>query len=335
MTRTLIVLLLISGLVSCATPRVQSQSSITQTPRLTPDRLIMDDGYELPLATWQANPHPQAVVLALHGFNDYRNAFADVAPPLTASGIQLYAYDQRGFGETRERGIWPGSERMQQDAAIATELLCKQHPDLPLYLLGESMGGAVAMLMLEDAAASCVDGVILVAPAVWGWRSMPLWQQSALWLAAHTWPGKKLTGKGLDIQASDNIEMLRAQGRNPLVIKETRIDTMYGLTALMEDALLSGSQLDTPALILYGERDEIIPAKPLCEMLSSLPAQHPENWRLVLYPEGYHMLTRDLQSELVLGDIVAWLKNMQHTLPSSLEITTETERLQALCSHPD
>jgi len=172
---------------------------------------------------------------------------------------------------------------------------------------------------------------VLVAPAVWGWRSMPLWQQSALWLAAHTWPDKKLTGKGLDIMASDNIEMLRAQGRNPLVIKETRIDTMYGLTTLMESALLSSSQLQIPALILYGERDEIIPAEPLCEMLSSLPIQQSADWTLILYPEGYHMLTRDLQADVVLGDIVAWLKNRKAVLPSNLEAASEAPRLQVLC----
>ena len=331
MTRALICLLILGCLVSCATPRVQQKSSITQYPRLTPDRLIMDDGYELPLASWQAGGEPEAVVLALHGFNDYRNAFADVAPEFTAAGIQVYAYDQRGFGETRERGIWPGSERLQMDAVIASELLCLRHPGVPLFLLGESMGGAVAMLMLEDAAPGCIDGVVLVAPAVWGWRSMPLYQQAALWLAAHTWPGKKLTGEGLDIRASDNIEMLRALGRNPLVIKETRIDTMYGLATLMESAQLASAQLGMPTLILYGERDEIIPAQPLCEMLANLPVQQPLNWRLALYPQGYHMLTRDLQAGVVLDDIVAWLRDRQAALPSGLEVSADAQRLQALC----
>jgi acylglycerol lipase len=329
----LIYLLVASCLASCATPRVQMNSSIAQPPRLAPDRVIMDDGYELPLTVWRPEAEPRAIALALHGFNDYRNAFSDVAPALTAAGIEVYAYDQRGFGETEERGIWPGSERLQQDAAITSELLCQQHPGLPLYLIGESMGGAVAMTMPENTATSCVAGVVLVAPAVWGWRTMPLWQQSALWLAAHTWPAKKLTGKGLGIMASDNIEMLRAQGRNPLVIKETRIDTMYGLSELMESALLSSARLTTPALVLYGERDEIIPAQPVCEMLTSLPARQPASWRLVLYPEGYHMLTRDLQAAVVLEDMVAWLNNQQAALPSNLEVTTLAPRVQDLCSY--
>ncbi len=69
------------------------------------------------------------------------------------------------------------------------QLLCEQHPGIPLYLLGESMGGAVVMDLIENAETTCLNGIILVAPAVWGWQTMPVWQRSALWLAAHTTPG--------------------------------------------------------------------------------------------------------------------------------------------------
>lgn len=134
--------------------------------------------------------------------------------------------------------------------------------------------------------------------------------------------------------ASDNIEMLRALGRDPLVIKETRIDAMYGLSELMESALLSSARLTTPALVLYGERDEVIPARPVCEMLMALPARRPASWRLVLYPEGYHMLTRDLHAAVVLKDMVAWLNNRQAALPSHLEVTTKAPRVQGLCGLP-
>ena len=82
---------------------------------------------------------------------------------------------------------------------------------------------------------ACLSGVVLVAPAVWGWQTMPLLQQAALW-SRHI-PPRGLTGEGLDIRPSDNVEMLRALGRDPLVIKETRIDAIYGLTNLMEAAL--------------------------------------------------------------------------------------------------
>ena len=291
----------------------------------------MADGYRLPLTVWHPSGEPQAVVLGLHGFNDYRAAFSVPAEFLAANGIMTYAYDQRGFGETTQRGIWPGPDVLQQDARTMVELLCARYPEMPLFLLGESMGGAVVMDMIAGAEASCLKGVILVAPAVWGWQTMPLWQRSALWLAAHTAPGQTLTGEGLELTPSDNIEMLRALGRDPLVIKETRIDAAFGLTNLMESALHSGQQLTLPALILYGEQDDIIPPNSMCEMLKGLPGPQSGHWRMALYPAGYHMLTRDLQAAVVLEDMLSWIQNQTLPLPSTLEVNIAASRVRVLC----
>ncbi|UCC57406.1 MAG: lysophospholipase [Gammaproteobacteria bacterium] len=291
----------------------------------------MRDGYELPLTVWKADGTAQAIVLALHGFNDYRNAFADPGKLFAASGITTYAYDQRGFGETQQRGLWPGTETLLEDVRSMIGLLCATHPGVPLYLVGDSMGGAATISLLEDSAPDCIHGVILIAPAVWGWQTMPVLQRAALQLMAHVAPGYRPSPEGLDIMASDNIEMLRAQGRDPLVIKETRIDTLYGLVDLMESALLASRQLQVPTLILYGEKDEIIPRRPTCQMIGELPDAPPANWRLVIYPDGYHMLTRDLQAHVVLQDMVAWLHDPRAVLPSDYETSRDGPRVQALC----
>ena len=325
--RNPVYLLLLFSLLACAVPQIQDLSDSPQPPELTTSYAIMADGYQLPVTVWEADESPQAIVLALHGFNDYRNAFSAPAHFLAANRITTYAYDQRGFGETTQRGLWPADDVLEADAAAMASLLCARHPDLPLFLLGESMGGAVVMTMQRKV--PCIKGIVLVGPAVWGWQTMPFWQRNILRFAAHVVPGKTLTGEGLEITPSDNIEMLRALGRDPLVIKATRIDTVYGLTNLMEAALLSSSELATPTLILYGEKDEIIPPDPTCAMLNRLPDI--ATTRLVLYPEGYHMLMRDLQAAVVLQDVVSWIHNQAATLPSALEVNTGTSRTRLLC----
>ncbi len=332
-TRILLVLMTLSGVLSCAQPHVQAPTERHEAPALYPDRAVMRDGYELPLAVWPADDAPRAVVLALHGFNDYRKAFTDPGKWFAANGITTYAYDQRGFGETQQRGLWPGTATLLEDAGDMIELVCAEHPGVPLYLVGDSMGGAVLIALLEDTAPDCVDGLILIAPAVWGWQTMPVWQRTGLRFLAHVTPGYRPSAKGLDIMASDNIEMLRAQGRDPLVIKETRIDTLYGLVDLMEAALLASRQVPVPTLILYGEKDEIIPRRPACRMIGELPDAPPARWRLVLYPDGYHMLTRDLQAEVVLRDMVAWVQDPGTTLPSSREVARNDVRVQELCAN--
>ncbi|HXP31908.1 MAG TPA: lysophospholipase [Stellaceae bacterium] len=290
--------------------------------RLADDRFIARDGTQLPLRRWLPEGVPAAVVLALHGFNDYSNAFAGLGPVLARRGIATYAYDQRGFGAAPERGRWAGENRMVADAATAVALLRRRYPDMPLYLLGESMGGAVAILAASRAGAARadLDGVIIVAPAVWGRQAMSLVERVGLWLAdlmpAMQWSPDTLPVKVL---ASDNLPMLRALGADPLVIKATRSDTINGLVDLMGDALVAARRFDLRALLLYGEHDQIVPLDPVRQFVEALPSRSAGRQRIAFYPEGYHMLTRDLEGPLVVGDIAAWIANPSAALPSGAD----------------
>jgi len=155
-------------------------------PQLRDDRLIAADGTALPLRRWLPPGEPTAVVLALHGFNDYSNAFALPARRWAERGIATYAYDQRGFGSTPGRGRWFGTRPLVGDAATAIGLLHRRYPGIPVYLLGESMGGAIAILAASGRAGlptPSVDGVILVAPAVWGRQTMNPVERVGLFLA--------------------------------------------------------------------------------------------------------------------------------------------------------
>ena len=137
------------------------------TPRLQDDALIAGDGARLPLICWQP-PEPAAIMLGLHGYGDYRRAFRLVGPWLAARRIALFAYDQRGFGETGQRGQWPGAAELIQDLAEAVSLLRDRYPALPLYLIGESMGASVALAGVGRGEVEGVDRLIVAAPAVRG-----------------------------------------------------------------------------------------------------------------------------------------------------------------------
>lgn len=315
--------LLLTGLVGCAMPLVQQSAAVRTVARMEASQIITADGKALPLSVWPALSEPQAIVLALHGFNDYRHAFSGVGPFLAERGITVYAYDQRGFGGTTGRGIWPGDDVLVNDVRLVAALLRQRHPGLPLYLLGESMGGAVAISVLAETP-DVADGVVLIAAAVWGRAAMNPLQRAVFWLMAHSTPSMKLTGQGLKIMASDNIAMLRALGKDPMVIKGARVDALWGLTNLMDRALGAVSSLSVPALVLYGERDQIIPRRPICWILSDLAPSA----RAAVYPTGYHMLTRDLNADVVLQDLAGWLLDSRVALPSGMD----GDRWQKFCA---
>jgi len=279
------------------------------------------DGYGLPARVWQVpvwqnRGAPRALIIALHGFNDYSNAFALPGPWFAEHGITTYAYDQRGFGRTPDAGRWAGTDRLVADLRLVIALARSRHPGVPVVLLGESMGAAVIIAAMSGADPPEVDGIILSAPAVWGWSTLPLLPRASLWLAGQVMPWQTLAPpRGFRVQATDNIAVLRGLGRDPLVIKKTRTDAVYGLTDLMERAWQGAAKVRVPTLLLYGRRDELIPPEPVATVSRSLAAVA----RQVVYPAGWHMLLRDLQGELVWRDIATWTLDHAAPLPSGEE----------------
>ena len=108
------------------------------------------------------------------------------------------------------------------------------------------MGGAVVMATLAEGPIEAIDGAILAAPAVWGRTHMNIFQCAALWLAYNTMPDLKLTGRGLKIQPSDNIKMLRKISKDRQMIRETRVDTIKGLVDLMDTAFAAAPKVGIP-----------------------------------------------------------------------------------------
>lgn len=307
-------------LFSACAPTVQAPGPPVTQPLLGDAGFHTADGEILPFRRWTPTEgKPRAVVLALHGFNDYSNFFDEPGKFLASRGIVSYAYDQRGFGNAPNRGVWAGIPAYADDLKQATVLLRNRHPALPIYVLGESMGGAVVMVTMTGEAPPAVDGIILTAPAVWGRETMPWYQRWSLWLGARTIPWATVTGRHLKIKASDNIEMLRALGRDPLVIKETRIDAIHGLVDLMDAALESADRLDSHGLIGYGKHDEIIPKNPTRTMIARLAPKTREKMRVAFYENGYHMLLRDLEAKVLWRDIVHWIDDPAAPLPSGAD----------------
>ena len=292
-------------------------------PRLERDALISFDGVRLPMTVWAAHDsagtpvEPCAVIIALHGMNDYAEAFHLDGPVWAGEGITTYAYDQRGFGRGQKRGVWGGEALMAQDLRTAVALARAKHPQAIIAVLGHSMGGAAAIVAFASDNPPDADRLILAAPAVWGWSSQPLPNRLALWIGAHLDPKRRLEPPKwvvAHVQASDNLAELRRMGRDPNMLWATRIDAVYGLVNLMDDAKRAVGRVKVPTLYLYGAHDQVIPKAPTFEAVARLPA----NDRSIYYPNGWHLLLRDLDGALVRGDSETFLRDPKASPPSGL-----------------
>ena len=295
------------------------------------DVLTMTDDTALPVSRWIPEGEPERVVLALHGFNDFRRSWESTGEKLREHDIALYAYDQRGFGETGTRGEWAGGRELVRDAVTAARKLRERYPDVPLYLMGESMGAAITMLALAGEQAAPADGGILLAPAVWGRDIQPWYQRLALVLGESVFPEGRVSTEWVNIRPSNDPDTLHYWEEHPLVIREPSMESLAGLGGLMDRARQSAGHQQAPVLMLYGGRDQLVPPKAVCAMLRGLPAAGTRApWRMAYYPEGWHFLTRDARSEETLADISDWLRDPEAPLPSERELDIASMK-QRLC----
>ena len=306
-------------------PLVQGPSVLPASfagPRLEPGSLVAADGARLPLTVWDARDgegrpvEPWAVIVGLHGMNDYAAAFGLAGPYWAARGVTTYAYDQRGFGRAAHRGVWGGEALMDADLRTAAALVRARHPGAVVAVVGESMGGAVGISAFASDASPAADRLVLASPAVWGWREQGLPNSAALWVSAHLAPASRLTAPGWlarRIRASDNIAELRRMGLDRNMIFATRIDTIYGLVELMQHAQDEVGETRVPTLYQYGAHDDIIPKHAAFRAARRLKPGD----RSAYYATGYHLLLRDLHRQAVLDDVLAFVRNPAAALPSS------------------
>ena len=315
--RAILGLVLLATLVSCA-GRIRQPAPSFRHPIITTGYFSLRPSMRLPYRVWRPKGRPQAMVLALHGFNDSRDAFAMPGPAFAAAGILLVAPDQQGFGAAPGRGHWPGTAVLLADARKMLAELHDQHPRIPLVLMGESMGAAEALLLAAQGDAD-VASYILVSPAVWGGTAMAPPLRIATALAGTLAPNVRLTGRQAHIRASDNTAALIALSEDPLTIVVTRLGAVAGLVRLMGRAQAACHDFAPPhALVLYGGHDELIPKSAMARCWRAMPAD--PGVVLAYYPEDYHLMLLDHQRAIPTRDIIDFILHPNHPLPSEAAV---------------
>ena len=317
-------LLLVLG-AACATPVAQgalpSDSMGASMPALLDDQEVMiaHDGARLGLSVWKPEGDAPArqVIIGVHGMNNYAGEFRLAAPVWASEGRVVYAYDQRGFGRSVGRGLWPEEHLMREDLRTAVSLARARRPEATLSVVAISMGSAVAITAFASDDPPDADRLILSGPGLRGWGVLNPAFAASLRLSAHVRPGARVRAPGFaQPKMTDNEAFLTLQDADPLHTRENRVDQLYGVVTLMEHAHQAAGRLppDLPVLASYGARDAVIPPAGPRRTARRLPP----HVRTVYYPEGYHVLLSDLQRGRVISDYSAFMDDPEAALPSGL-----------------
>ncbi len=302
------------ALTSCAA-RFSVPHAKPGFPIVTDGTFSLPSGVRLPYRDWKPAGTPRAVVLALHGFDDSRNAWVTLGPVLARHGILLIAPDQRGFGAAPDRGDWPGTAILLNEARQMIALVHRRYPRAKLTLMGESMGAAETLL-IGAAGDRAVASYVLISPAVWGGRAMLPPMRWASAVAGVVAPDLRLNGHQAHVLATDNPAALARLSNDPLTILAARLGSVAGIVRMMGRAqAMCRDFAPAHALVLYGGHDQLIPKSAQARCWRAMPAD--PGVVLAYYPPDYHLMVLDHQRAVPMGDILAFIRDPKRPIPSA------------------
>ncbi len=260
------------------------------------------DGVDVPYRLWNPRDTARAIILLLHGACDYAGAYDEIGPSLAARGFITFAYDQRGFGATASRGHWIGRHRMVADVADALAFVRgRSEMALPVFIVGESMGAAIAV----HAAArrlDGVDGLVLAAPGAvaGGTRRMAasfLLRVMNTIAPKHELVLERLTG--WELSAASAIRLMS----DPMVLRGASTEMLFGLLRLSATAVDKARHVTLPTLTMVGSKDDILRTACIRQLHRGLKGR--KTW--AEFEDGPHLLLHWEHGNHVLERVASWI----------------------------
>jgi alpha-beta hydrolase superfamily lysophospholipase len=264
-------------------------------------------GETLPLCRWTAAGGERGRLVAVHGIGGHAGQHRVLAEALVPAGWSVWAPDLPGHGHSPGPRGWVNdwSDLGQAVAAVLAQAAAGA-PDLPLVLLGHSLGGAVCLdlVLREPAVAAGLRGLVLSNPALDAAGIAP-WRVLVARLLSRFWPRFTLA-TGIDPTGScRDAEALERLCADPL--RHSRCSARLGAGFLGIAASLPrrAPELKLPLLMLQSGDDRVT-AAPAAQRFFAAAGSPDKTWRL--YPDSRHELFLDLDRQVVLGDLLTWLE---------------------------
>ena len=266
------------------------------------DSFTASDGAQVPYRVWRAAA-PRALVLLLHGAFDYCGAFDEIGAEFAKRGITAMAIDQRGFGASYSRGIWCGENRMIRDVIESvTFLRARCGGTLPVFLIGESMGAALAVHSAANAPEMNLAGIVLAAPGAVTGMLLHIFGALVAPLMRLFTPDSGIVAIRLKAgelnQASANRLM-----NDPMVLHRIRPAMLLGLLNLVRNALDDADRVRVPVLTMAGTKDDLIGILHIARLHKRLAG--PKEW--VSFEDGPHLLLHWTERDQVLEKTFSWI----------------------------
>jgi acylglycerol lipase len=289
-----------------------ASSKIPETPQIP-----QISPFETSFTSWPASgKQPIAAILSIHGFGLYKESFAGFAKQMASRGISTYAIDVRGFGSWMGE---PGEDKKldfyqtMMDLRSAIYWVKTMNPGVPVFLLGESMGGAIA-LQATALFPECVSGLIASVPGSQYYGGKKTAMEVALRMVR---PNSKFNVGDKVIERATSNKSLRANwAKDPRAKLEMTPKQMTQFAAFMNQSDEMAKRIESvPVLMLQGRRDKLSKADGTLRLFNALKTPY-KNY--VLLDNAEHLIFEKGQYDARTAEIVeTWLTKQSQRLKSA------------------
>jgi lysophospholipase len=262
------------------------------------------DGVRLHVLSWPVD-RPRAVLLLSHGLGEHAGRYAALARDLAPRGIQIHALDHRGHGRSGGlRGHTPAFGRLVEDfGGFARGVMESAPAGVPVFLLGHSLGGLIAIRWLETQPGG-LRGAILSAPLLAVKKQAARWKVALSGILSKALPWVPISGEVDPAELTADPAYVRAYRDDPLIHDKITPRLYTQMVAAMGDAFAERGRISIPLLFLVPGADTIVAEEETLRFAESLRG----DVTVRRYPGFHHESLNELERARPLADLLAWLE---------------------------
>ncbi|MCM3670691.1 lysophospholipase [Mesobacillus maritimus] len=260
------------------------------------------DGAELYYRSFFPKGQPKGIVLVLHGFGDHSGGMQNICASLVKKHFLVYALDLRGHGRSSgKRGYIQSWKEFRGDLHEFRRFAVTEQPELPLFIVGHSMGGVIALEYVIDHQEG-LDGVVAISPGIS--YELTRFERIGVYLLGKIKPDFPITKSGnfpLDSKDPTLREKYNPEGlRHNTATPGLGRGLMEAVSRIVEEA----EEIKTPFLLQYGLDDKITPPAKLRRFYNQVSS---EDKMLVEYNNTKHRPFDEVGKDKMLLDLTGWL----------------------------
>ena len=264
---------------------------------------------ELYYQCWRPMDPPLAILIIVHGLGGHSGLFNNLVDSLVPQGYAIYGFDLRGHGRSPgQRGHINAWSEFREDLRRFQRWVKANTPRLPCFLLGHSLGGAIALdyaLHFPEG----LQGVIATAPAVGKVGVSPIRLGMGRILSC-LWPSFSLNTGIAQGACSRDPAVVAAYAQDPLRHTKGSARLVTEFLTTTEWIQSHTADLQAPVLILHGGADQVTSSEGSCAFFQKIKLSDKERRE---YPESYHELHSDINHQEVFADLSNWLERHLQT----------------------